>query len=136
MPIEIYTFEDNHGNAAGCFSPQGPAEASDYAREHGLRVIRNTFAWAGCEVLADFTRAVEEDINHDLNELRKEVADELFMFFDLGEDDVKDTSGWEDDGNEWSMKVFLERGDQPSEKKTFVVQFVPGTTDVLTQELR
>lgn len=136
MPIEIYTFEDEKGNAAGCFVPQGATEASDYAKEHGLRVIVNTFAWAGFKVLADFTRAVEEDSNYDLDELRKEVADELFLFFDLGEDDVKSTSGWQINGNEWSMTVFLERDDQPSEKRTFVVRFVPGTTDVLAHQLR
>jgi len=68
-----------------------------------------------------------------LDDARREAADELYEGFDFGWQ-VKDANGWEFDdfSNEWTRVVFLENEDQPggdSVKGSFTVHFDPGTAD-------
>jgi hypothetical protein len=48
----------------------------------------------------------------------------------MGDMVVKDTGTWQSDGDEWSMPVFIENGDEPSTKLTFVVRFDAGSNEV------
>jgi hypothetical protein len=60
---------------------------------------------------------------------RRQAADQVFAEHDFGDDTVKDTGCWQQDGDEWSIPVYLEReGD--SERILFVVRFEPGSAKV------
>lgn len=65
-----------------------------------------------------------------MDSIRRQRADEAFALYDMGDMEVKDTGTWQRAGDEWSMSVFIENGDSPSTKLTFVVRFLPCSTEV------
>lgn len=61
---------------------------------------------------------------------RRSHADQAFALYDMGDMEIKDTGTWQQAGDEWSMPVYVENGDEPSTRLTFVVRFVPGSSEV------
>lgn len=58
MTIEVYTFERADGTALD-YSTQSPADAREYARARGARVIANTYECTDSEPVSEW------DFTHD-----------------------------------------------------------------------
>lgn len=79
----------------------------------------------------DYAKCWEYIMNH-LDDTRLAAADEAFALYDFGDEVVKESGGWEyiQGSGLWRRVVFFENGDNPSTRRTFVVHFEEGTTEV------
>lgn len=60
MSLELYVFETAEGGE-DFFTTIDPAEAKEYAQQHGLRCIARIFEFSDSEVVWDFTDLEKEE---------------------------------------------------------------------------